>query len=147
MTAAEAQNLREIAQRDAAELRETTMSEITELKQTAVRETQQLRAATQREADDLREHARRNAEEMLERAEARTWDLARSAEALSRERRRLIDDMRGVGEQLVAISEAECKRFAQVAEELALGDGHAREQTSTTVKATAAVPHEATKTE
>jgi hypothetical protein len=44
---------------------------------------------------------------MLETAETRSRDLARSAEAIWRERRRLIDDMRGIGEQLVAIGDVE----------------------------------------
>jgi hypothetical protein len=58
---------------------------------------------------------------MLESAETRTEELARSAEAIWRERRRLIDDMRGVGEQLVAIGEVEEKRFARLGESLLPG--------------------------
>ena len=92
----EAQNLRETAQSETSELRDATTQEMTDLKERSVRETQQLCAAAQREADETRETARRKADEMLESAETRTQELARSAEAIWRERRRLIDDMRGV---------------------------------------------------
>ena len=54
---------------------------------------------------------------MRESAETRARELARSAETIWRERRRLIDDMRAVGEQLVAIGEAEGKRFPRFGEE------------------------------
>jgi hypothetical protein len=57
---------------------------------------------------------------MLETAETRSRDLARSAEAIWRERRRLIDDMRGIGEQLVAIGDVEGKRFAKLSDEIPL---------------------------
>src|SRR5919204_36617 len=50
-------------------------------------------------------------EETREAAETRTRELARNAETVWRERRRLIEDMRAVGEQLVAIGDAEAKRF------------------------------------
>ena len=51
----------------------------------------------------MRASARRDAEETIEDAETRARELARSAEAIWRERRRLIEDMRATGEQLVAI--------------------------------------------
>jgi len=44
---------------------------------------------------------------VTESAVLRARELARSAETVWRERRRLIEDMRAVGEQLVAIGEAE----------------------------------------
>ena len=47
----------------------------------------------------------------------RARELARSAETVWRERRRLVEDMRAVGEQLVAIGEAESKRFPRFGEE------------------------------
>ncbi len=81
-----------------------------------MREAQQLRASAQREADETRETARREADEMLESAETRAQELSRSAEVIWRERRRLLDDMRGVGEQLVAINEVEGKRFERLGE-------------------------------
>jgi hypothetical protein len=65
----------------------------------------------------MRAAARREAEETVESAEIRARDLARSAETVWRERRRLIEDMRSVGEQLVAIGEAESKRFPRFGEE------------------------------
>jgi hypothetical protein len=54
---------------------------------------------------------------MRESAEIRARELARSAETVWRERRRLIEDMRAVGEQLVAIGETEGKRFPRFGEE------------------------------
>ena len=44
-------------------------------------------------------------------------ELARSAETIWRERRRLVEDMRAVGEQLVAIGETESRRFPRFGEE------------------------------
>jgi DivIVA domain-containing protein len=157
LTASEAQNLREVAQQEAQELRETaqretaelrdaTTQEMADLKETAVRETQQLRASAQREADETRGTARREADEMLESAETRTQELARSAEAIWRERRRLIDDMRGVGEQLVAIGEVEGKRFARLGEGVLLGAEPADEQTSTAISESAAQSQESART-
>jgi DivIVA domain-containing protein len=113
----EASELRDGAARDVAELREVNGREVAELRETAERETQQLRTSTQREADDIRAAARREAEETIEAAELRARELARSAETVWRERRRLIEDMRAVGEQLVAIGETEAKRFPRFGEE------------------------------
>ncbi len=127
----DAQEHRDSAKRESTELRESTAQEMTELRETAVRETQQLRASAQREADELRGSARREADEMLENAETQTRELARSAEAIWRERRRLIEDMRTVGEQLVAIGEVEAKRFPRLAEEALLHVELGREQSAT----------------
>jgi DivIVA domain-containing protein len=140
VAARETQDLRESAQREVTELRESTMSEVTELRETtmaemtelrettlrevaelrdsAARESQQVRAAAQREADELRRTARREADELLEAAEGRARELALSAEAIWRERRRLIEDMRAVGDQLVAIGEVESKRFPRLGDEV-----------------------------
>jgi hypothetical protein len=153
LTASEAQNLREVAQREAqdlresaqretSELRDATAQEMADLKERSVREAQQLRASAQREADEARDAARREAAEMLEIAETRTHDLARSAEAIWRERRRLIDDMRDVGEQLVGIGEVEGKRFARLGEVVPLGDDPTHEQGSTGSSHSLAQPHE-----
>jgi DivIVA domain-containing protein len=133
MTTGEVQNLRETSQREAGELRDDTMREIAELRESAERDAHQLRAAARREADDVLGSARREAEQMLESAEARTRDLARSAETMWRERRRLIDDMRAVGEQLVAIGDVEGKRFPRHVEEPFSPAGHSDEQTSPTI--------------
>lgn len=142
----EAQDLRETAQRETTELRDATTQEMTDLKERSVRETQQLRASAQREVDATRETARREAEEMLESAEARTQELARSAEAIWRERRRLIDDMRGVGEQLVAIGEVEGKRFARLGDGVLLGAEPPHEPTSTGISESAAQQQESAQT-
>lgn len=122
MTAREAQNLRETAQNEAADLRGTTTREVTEFRETSVREAQQLRAAAKRDADEMVTSAHREADEILEHAESRNRELARNAEAIWRERRRLIDDMRAVGEQLIAIGDVEAKRFQRLAEEVSSGD-------------------------
>jgi DivIVA domain-containing protein len=113
----EADQLREQATREVAELRETADREVAALREKAARETQQLRTTTQREAENTLDTARRDAEEMVETAETRARELARSAETIWRERRRLIDDMRAVGDQLVAIGDTEGKRFPRFGEE------------------------------
>ncbi len=124
----ETAELRDTADRDVAELRETADREVTEfrenadrevaaLREKAARETQHLRATTQRETEETLATARRDAEEMVESAETRARELARSAETIWRERRRLIDDMRAVGDQLVAIGDTEGKRFPRFGEE------------------------------
>jgi DivIVA domain-containing protein len=107
----EADRLRERSEREAAQLREQTTNEMTQLRDTTVRDAQQLRDTAQRESEQLRASAKHDSEEMLEAADARVRELSQSAETIWRERRRLIEDMRGVGEQLVAIGEAEAKRF------------------------------------
>jgi cell division septum initiation protein DivIVA len=121
----EAHELREAAQRDTAQVREDTAREMSELRDTTARETKQLRSTAQREAEELRGTARREADELREAAEARVRELSQSAETIWRERRRLIEDMRAVGDQLVTIGEAEAKRFARFGENGALGDGDA----------------------
>jgi cell division septum initiation protein DivIVA len=114
----EAEATREAARREAAEVRETAATEATEQRDTAMRESQQVRSSAKRDAEDLRAAVRAESDEMLEAAETRSRDLARSAESIWRERRRLIDDMRGIGEQLVAIGDVEGKRFAKLADEI-----------------------------
>jgi cell division septum initiation protein DivIVA len=116
----EAKELRATALREAQETRDAANREAEENREAARRESQQLRTAAQRDAEELRARARGEAEEMLEAAQTRSRDLARSAESIWRERRRLIEDMRGIGEQLVAIGDVEGKRFAKLADEIAL---------------------------
>ncbi len=82
-----------------------------ELRSGSQREADELRASVQREAEDLRATARQEAEDTVTTAALRARELTRSAETIWRERRRLIDDMRAVGDQLVAIGETEGKRF------------------------------------
>jgi cell division septum initiation protein DivIVA len=143
MTAGDAKSLRESSQREADELREATMHETSELKEAAARDAHQLRATAQREVDEMRRSARQEADEILQRAETHARDLARSAETIWGERRRLIDDVRAVGEQLVAIGEVEGKRFPRPAEELPGSAGQSGEQESPALGEPAPAPHEA----
>ena len=114
----DARELGEAARHETAELREAAAHEASQSREAAARESQRVHGTAQREAEELRANARRDAEETIEAAESRARELARSAETIWRERRRLIDDVRTVGDQLVAIGEAEAKRFAHFA-----GDG------------------------
>src|SRR5919204_5526804 len=127
----EAQQLRESAQREAAELRAAATRDAAELRETAARESQQARAVAEHEADELRATARREADELRQAAEARARELTRSAEAIWRERRRLIEDMRAVGEQLLAIGEAEANRFPPLVDDHLLAAEPVREQLPT----------------
>jgi DivIVA domain-containing protein len=107
----ESQAARGAAQQDADQLRTDAHRAADELSGNARRESEELLGSARREADELLGNARREADELLDDAETRARELARNAEAIWRERRRLIDDMRAVGDQLVAIGEAEAKRF------------------------------------
>lgn len=140
--ASEAAETRETAAGEAHELRETATQEAEQVRQNADHEAQRLRTTAQREADDLRAATRREAEETIEQAETRARELAHSAETIWRERRRLIEDVRGAGEQLVAIGETESRRFPRFAEDMARaleplrghqapGDGEADEPEAT----------------
>jgi DivIVA domain-containing protein len=110
--------LREMAAREASELRETSTREATELRDSASRDSGQVRLAAQQEADRLLSQARREAEELLETAETRARELAQNAETIWRERRRLVEDIRAIGEQLSAMGEAEARRFPRLGEAL-----------------------------
>lgn len=118
----EAEKLRDLSQREVGQLRETAEREITELRETTSREIDHLRVTAQRESEQLLENARREAGETLEAAQNRAEDLARSAELIWRERKRLIEDVHAVGEQLVTLGDAEAKRFAALPNDLPLGD-------------------------
>jgi DivIVA domain-containing protein len=123
-TAREVHEMRETTHLELADLRETTSQEISQLREAAARDAQQLRASAQREADELREIAGRETDELRERVEAHADALARSAEKIWRERRRLLEDMRAVADQLTAIEETEATRFARFeADGLANGPG------------------------
>ncbi len=119
-TQCEAEEMRAQAASEAAETRETATHEAEQVRQNADHEAQRLRTTAQREADDLRAATRREAEETIEHAETRARELGHSAETIWRERRRLIEDVRGAGEQLVAIGDTESKRFPRFAEDMAL---------------------------
>lgn len=109
--AAEAQQLLDSAHRKADELTAEAAREGAATREAAERDAAQIRTAAQQESEETRATVRHEAEALLAEAEARSRELTRNAEAVWRERRRLIDDMRAVGEQLVAIGEAEGKRF------------------------------------
>jgi cell division septum initiation protein DivIVA len=136
----EAAELRETSRRESAELTETTAQETTALRESATREAERERAAARREAEEARDAARREAEDLLQAAESRARELAHNAEAIWRERRRLVDDMRAVGEQLVAIGDAEAKRFPRFAEDVALAVEPPRDQAASADGEPAAVP-------
>jgi cell division septum initiation protein DivIVA len=118
----EAHALRDAAQHESTELRQVATQEVTQLREAAARDTQELRSAAQQEADEVRGGARRDADQMLEAAEARARELGRNAEAIWRERRRLLNDMQTVADQLTAIGEAEAKRFSVLPAEVSLGE-------------------------
>jgi cell division septum initiation protein DivIVA len=95
------------------------MREIAELRKTAAEQSERLEAEARREADKLLSGARQEAGEIFGDAEIRARELARSIDTMWRERRRLLDDIRAVGEQLVSMGELEARRFAHLAEALA----------------------------
>lgn len=111
---AEAQALREAAHQDADGMREAAQGEADATREAARREAHDLRISGQQEADRVLGDARREADELLDTAEARARELAQNAETIWRERRRLVDDMRAVGEQITSIGESEAKRFTRL---------------------------------
>lgn len=110
----ETADLREAAARDASGLRESAERDAAEMRQAAERDSKEARAEAKREADALRSSAQRDAREMLHAAETRARELALSAETIWRERRRLLEDVQGIGQQLAAMGEAESKRFHEL---------------------------------
>jgi DivIVA domain-containing protein len=115
------------AQREADELRRQGEKEAEGAREHALREADQVLAGARRDAEALLSTARRNADELLRAAESRARDLAHNTETVWRERRRLLEDVKAVGEQLVGIGEAECKRFPGFDEHLAAVAESARE--------------------
>ena len=113
---AEAQALREAAHKDADGTREAAQREADATREAARREAHDLRSSGQQDADRVLSDARREADELLDAAEARARELAQNAETIWRERRRLVDDMRAVGEQITSIGESEAKRFTHLTE-------------------------------
>jgi cell division septum initiation protein DivIVA len=125
-----AQQVREAAQREVTELRGTALREITDLRNSAVSESEKAKAAARREADKLLGNARQEAGQILGHAETRARELAHNTDMIWRERRRLVEDIRAVGEQLASMGELEAKRFAHLAETLTLGDQDGHEETA-----------------
>jgi DivIVA domain-containing protein len=110
------------AEREAAEARDAAEREARELRQAMQRETQELRATAERDARDLRATARREAEDMRAEAEARVQQLDQHVEAVWQERRRLMDDLRTLAQQLLEIADNAAARFPPVAEVAARGE-------------------------
>src|SRR5262249_25892702 len=94
----EAQQRQEAAERGTAERRASAQREAAELREAAGRDAEQWRAEARREADELRSSTRRKVDDMVAAAEERTRELERSAETIWHERRRLVEDMRALGE-------------------------------------------------
>ena len=107
----EAQGLREAAERDAEATRDGARREADDLLESARREAAELAANVRREAAELRANAKREVEQLRSTTEARVQELERHAETVSRERRRLIDDMRAVAKEQLEIAEAAMARF------------------------------------
>jgi cell division septum initiation protein DivIVA len=113
---AEAQALRQAAHEDAVGIREAAQREADAIREAAQREARELRSSAQHEGDRVLADARRDADELLDTSESRARELAQNAETIWRERRRLVDDVRAIGEQLSSIGEAEAKRFPRLSE-------------------------------
>ena len=126
----EAQELRIAAQADADATREAGQREADRIREAAQREAQQLRSTAQHEADRVLGDARREAGELIDVAETRARELAHNAETIWRERRRLVDDMRAIGEQLTSTGEAEAKRFPRLSEAIPPASVSSRAPTS-----------------
>jgi DivIVA domain-containing protein len=121
--ARDAEETREAAEREATELRQRAERESQELRETAERLIQQLRDTTERDARELTEtaaresqHMRATAErevgEMRARAEERVRELDLSAQRISGERRRLLESLNTVVQELQGIAEAEAARYS-----------------------------------
>jgi cell division septum initiation protein DivIVA len=110
----EAAELCEAAGREAHEARETAQREAQELRATAAREARELRESAAREAQEVRAKAHHEVEEMRGAAETRVGELERHFDTVWRERRRLIEDMRAVGQQQLEIADAAVARFPRV---------------------------------
>ena len=113
---AEAQAVRQTAHEDTVGIREAAQREADAIREAAQREARELRSSAQHEGDRVLADARRDADELLNTAETRARQLAQNAETVWRERRRLVDDVRAIGEQLSSIGEAEAKRFPRLSE-------------------------------
>lgn len=96
----EADQVRAQAAREAEETREAAEREARELTDTAARESQHMRVTAERQVA-----------EMQGRAEARVQELDRSAQRIWGERRRLIESLNSLVQELQGIAEAEAGRF------------------------------------
>jgi DivIVA domain-containing protein len=103
------------AEREAAEAREAATREAQEMREMAQREAQELRETTERELQQLRATAQRQAEQVQAEAETRVQKLDHHAEAIWQERRRLINDVRAVGQRLLETADAAVASIPPVA--------------------------------
>jgi DivIVA domain-containing protein len=101
------------AESEAQAIRARAAEEAEQTRAVAARETEALRGATARELAQARAAAQHEADEIREAAEARVHELSLSAEEIWSERQRLLENMRGVADQLTAIEETEARRFAR----------------------------------
>jgi DivIVA domain-containing protein len=109
--AQEADEVLASARQEADRLLDGARREAGELQEAAERESQEVRAAAKHDAEERRSAVRREIDELVHSAEARARELEDSAQLLWRERRRLIEDMRAVAEQLLGVADAEARRF------------------------------------
>jgi DivIVA domain-containing protein len=109
--AQEAEEARTAARQEGESLLESARREAAELQEAAERESQEVRAAAKQDAEERRSAVRREIDELVHTAEARARELDDSAQLLWRERRRLIEDMRAVADQLLGVAESEERRF------------------------------------
>jgi DivIVA domain-containing protein len=107
----EAEETRAAARQEADSLLDAARREAAELQEAAERESLELRAAAKHDAEEKRSAVRREVDEVVHAGEARARELEDSAQLLWRERRRLIEDMRAVAEQLLGVADAEARRF------------------------------------
>jgi cell division septum initiation protein DivIVA len=121
-----------------------------ELGQTSKREAENVRTAAEAEADKLLVAAHEQADELLRAAETHARDLADSADSIWRERRRLIEDVRLLGEQLGTLADTEANRFPNPATrtEHTPETGRARHDLAATLQNSvdSAAPEESNKT-
>jgi DivIVA domain-containing protein len=104
------------AEREAAEAREAAARDAREARETARREAQELRETTERELQQLRGTAQRQVEQLQAEAQARVQKLDHHAETIRRERQRLINDVRALGQQLLETADAAVASIPPVAE-------------------------------
>jgi DivIVA domain-containing protein len=117
----EAEEVREAASREAEETLERSRRESQALHEAAARAAREVRETAARDVDQLRATAEREVEEMRAAAEARVQELGRNAEGIWQERRRLLEEMSAVAEQLAGIADAEAARFPRALEATAEG--------------------------
>jgi len=130
----EAEELLASTRREVAELREAATQEATDLQESAGRGAEQVRAAARADAEKMLRTAREESDELLKISERHARELGENADQIWRERRRLIEDVRVVGEQLLAIGEAESNRFPRPTEKTESASGPSLEPSRATAE-------------